>query len=120
MNILIVEDNASVRRMICSLIASFAEKIFECADGSEALAAYERHRPDWVLMDIEMEKMDGLSATRDIHTSDPGARIAIVTSYDDTDLRAEADQSGACAYILKDELYRLRALLGEKQTTDEK
>lgn len=120
MIILIVENSAPVRRMIRGLVAPLAEQIFECADGSEAVAAYELYHPDWVLMDIEMEKMDGLTATQAIHTSDPQARIAIVTSYDDDDLRAKADASGACAYIIKDELYKLRALLGDKQTTNKK
>lgn len=120
MNILIVDDSAPVRRMIRSLVASFSAEVFECADGSQAFAAYQRHQPDWVLMDVEMELTDGITATRQIRRIDPQAQICIVTNYDDADLREEARNAGACAYIVKDDLHLLRALLTEPFREDEK
>ncbi|MCM3871437.1 MAG: response regulator, partial [Pyrinomonadaceae bacterium] len=62
MKLLIVEDNEQMRRTIKSFMDDIAEAVFECADGADALAAYELRRPDWVLMDIEMKRMDGISA----------------------------------------------------------
>jgi two-component system response regulator DegU len=85
--------------------------VFECADGSEAFALYETHRPDWVLMDIEMKNVDGISATRQIIGAFPKARIAIVTSYDDEDLRESAADAGAREYIVKQNLIAIRRLL---------
>ena len=63
MKLLIVEDNAGIRRVLRRILAGTASTIWECADGSEALAAYEEHRPDIVLMDLRMTHVDGLTAT---------------------------------------------------------
>ena len=63
MKILIVEDNAAVRRLIASVLAPLASTITECTDGGDALIAYEAYRPDVVLMDIAMQRLDGLAAT---------------------------------------------------------
>jgi CheY-like chemotaxis protein len=111
MKLLIVEDNADVRRVIRSLVANVAGEIRECADGAEALVLYNLERPDFVLMDIQMESMDGIAATRQIKASDPTARIIIVTDYDQPDLREAADQVGACGYVLKENLLELGRLL---------
>ena len=110
MNILIVEDNAPMRRMICSLVKPFTEYIFECADGCDALEFYKRHLPDWVLMDVAMPLTDGISATKQIIGSFPAARIVIVTDYDDDDLREHSFAAGACDYVHKENLLDLRRL----------
>lgn len=112
--ILIVEDNRQVRRMICSLVADFDKDICECEDGAEAFAAFETHRPDWVLMDLAMRQMNGLDATRQIISAFPDAKIAIVTNHDDDDLRRKAREAGALAYVVKDNLIDLQSLLSEK------
>lgn len=65
-SLLSVEDNEAMRRMIKSLVADLADVIFECDGGGAALGLYPAHRPDWVLMDIQMEPVDGLTATRQI------------------------------------------------------
>lgn len=91
---------------------SFVTEIYECADGADALAAYERHHPDWVLMDVEMALTNGMDAMRNIRAYDPHSKICIVTDYDDEDLREEAAQVGA-AYLVKDDLHLLGALLTE-------
>ena len=72
MTILIVEDNPTIRRLIRRAISDIADNIIECEDGADALAAYTEHRPDAVLMDVRMPRMDGLSATRQILTIIPG------------------------------------------------
>lgn len=111
MRLLIVEDNAGMRRLMISLISDLVGAIRECTDGSEALAAYGDFQPDLVLMDIKMEKMDGIAATEQIRATFPHARIAIVTDYDDVRLRAAARHAGAFAYLLKEDLLAIRALL---------
>jgi CheY-like chemotaxis protein len=110
MNILIVEDNAPMRRMIRSVLADLAEQIGECNDGAGALAAYAQQRPDWVLMDLQMPILDGLTATTQIKAAYPEARIVIVTNYDEPALREAAHQAGACGFIPKENLLELRAL----------
>ena len=111
MKLLIVEDNSRVRRMIRRIIEDIADEINECADGSEALAAYTRFHPDWILMDIKMKGMDGLEATRQIHAASPEARIMIVTNYDEMDLREAAREAGAREYVVKEDLLAIRRLL---------
>ena len=60
MKILIVEDNAGVRRMLRRVVESLAAEILECEDGDEATKTYAEQLPDLVLMDIHMPHMDGL------------------------------------------------------------
>jgi len=115
MKLLIVEDNASTRRLIKMIVAGVATKIYECADGAEALDAYRAHRPDFVLMDLAMERMDGIAATRQIRAADPAARIIIVTQYDQADLREEAEGAGASGYVHKENLLEVVRLLQKGQ-----
>src|SRR5215467_12111504 len=98
MTVLIVEDSEPMRRTIKSFIGDLAEQVYECADGRDALAAFARHHPDWVLMDIKMRDVDGLAAARQIKSAFPEARIVMVTSYDQPSFRDEARQAGAYAY----------------------
>ena len=102
-----------MRRLIRSMVADLAEAITECGDGSEAQASYAEHRPDWVLMDLMMPRLDGLAATRQILASDPAARVVIVTDHESPALREEARGAGACGYVLKENLLDLREILNK-------
>lgn len=113
MILLIVEDNRSIRRVIRSVVSRLAEQIYECEDGADAQAAYLQHQPDFVLMDISMKGVDGLTATRQIRKADPRARVVIVTNYDEQDLREEASRAGACGYVLKENLLELVGVLSQ-------
>src|SRR5215469_2275706 len=104
----------SVRRLIKSVVVGLAGEIHECTGGAEALAAYTWHRPDFVLMDIQMKLMDGITATRQIKAADPAARIIIVSDYDQAELREAARQAGACAYVVKQNLLELVRFLQEQ------
>lgn len=111
MRLLIVDDNHHMRRLIKDIVGDLAEAVFECGDGSEALQAYRAQQPDWVLMDIEMKTLDGISATRQIKAAFPDARIAILTEYDNADWREAAEGAGACEYVLKENLIEVRRIL---------
>jgi DNA-binding NarL/FixJ family response regulator len=101
MKVLIVEDNAGVRRLLRSALAELSGDIRECCDGADALAAYAAHQPEVVLMDIRMPRMDGLAATKQILLFDSSAKVLIVTDYDDDALRNAAQEAGASGYVLK-------------------
>lgn len=111
MNLLIVENNRAMRELIKSLLEDIAEFVGECSDGAEALAAYCLHHPDWVLMDIKMSGLDGISATREIVTAFPDARIMIVSDYADAKIREDARRAGACEYVNKEFLMDARRIL---------
>lgn len=114
MILLIVEDNEPMRRMIKSVVADLAAAIYECGDGGEALESYAAHHlsgADWVLMDVAMPGVDGITATRQLKAAFPEAQVCIVTNYDDAELRATAQQAGAAGYVLKDDLFAVRRII---------
>jgi CheY-like chemotaxis protein len=111
MVIQIVDDSSNMRDIIKSVLGGLDAEFVESGDGGEAVIQYERHRPDLVIMDIRLKEMDGIAASRAIRSRSPGARIVIVTQYDDADLRAAARSAGAEEYVLKDDLSVLREIV---------
>jgi len=102
--VVIADDQALVRtgfRMI--LNEAGIPVVAEAADGTEAVSAVLRHRPDVVLMDIRMPEMDGLEATRRILASRPGSqcRIIILTTFDLDQYVYAALTAGASGFLLK-------------------
>jgi CheY-like chemotaxis protein len=114
MKILIVDDNSQMRQLIRSFVEDLAEEIAECGDGEEVVAAYAAQQfggDDRVLMDLQMSRVGGLEATRQLLAAFPEAQIIIVTQYDDPYWREAAQRAGACGYVLKENLLDLRLLL---------
>jgi CheY-like chemotaxis protein len=109
--VLLVDDNPSMRALIRSLVEASGPVVHECADGESAVAMYDRLDPDWVLMDLKMGGMDGFAATRAIRRSHPAARVVIVTEMSDDRSRAAAAEAGALAFVPKQNLLDLPALL---------
>lgn len=110
MKFLIVDDSAQMRRCIKDSLPASVEKV-ECQSGDEALAAFMEHRPDWVLMDIEMKPVDGLAAARQIRTDWPEAKIIFVTSYDQPRYREVAAQLKVEGFVLKDNLEQINQIV---------
>jgi CheY-like chemotaxis protein len=109
--IMIVDDHPGFRQIVLALLRDVGAEFLECGGGREAVEAYSRFRPDLVFMDIAMNNVDGLSATKQITKSFPYARVFILTQYDDPDLRQVAKQAGASGYLLKDDLSQLPGLI---------
>jgi two-component system chemotaxis response regulator CheY len=113
-DVLIVEDNVSMRALIRSLVEEVSRSVQECGSGREALEAYRAMRPDWVLMDVEMDGpdgVDGIAATRAIRRLDPSARVIMVTAHGHAEYRQAAADAGAQAFVLKEDLLELPRLL---------
>lgn len=108
MTVLIADDNSEVRRMLKTLLRHVAEVIVECEDGVTAVAQYAATQPDWVLMDVQMPGMNGITATQQITAAFPAARIVIVTDFDDEGVREAAFKAGARNYVRKENLLELR------------
>ncbi|KAB8183863.1 response regulator [Microbispora catharanthi] len=102
--VVIADDQALVRSGFGMILAADGiEVTAEAADGAEAVAAVRRTRPDVVLMDIRMPRMDGLEATRQIMAADPGeTRVLILTTYDLDHYVYAALTAGASGFLLKD------------------
>ena len=111
MCLLLVDDNPEMRRVIKRMLTGVATEIVECDDGSRALAAYALAQPEYVLMDIEMGAMDGITATQQITRAYPDARVIMLTGHGDEPLRVAATEAGACGYMLKENLLDLRELI---------
>ncbi len=111
MKVLVVDDDKRIRKMLADVISDLASEIIECDDGAEALASYEIHRPDWVLMDLRMPNVDGITATRQITSEFADAKILILTSYDSPALREAARSAGAIDYLLKENVTDIRAIV---------
>ncbi len=116
MKIMIVDNDASMLRMLKSIIMSSSIKyrqIIECLSAEEAITNYFIHKPDCVLMDVELDKMDGLEATKIIYAQDKLAKVIIVTSYDSQIARNKANEIGAKGFVAKDHLSDLIPIIKE-------
>jgi DNA-binding NarL/FixJ family response regulator len=103
--VVIADDQALMRggfRMILDA-ADGIEVVGEAIDGADAVRAFERERPDVVVMDVRMPTMDGLEATRRITASDGDAKILILTTFDLDEYVYEALRAGASGFLLKDQ-----------------
>ena len=103
--VVIVDDDALVRaglRMMLGGEASPLEVVGDAADGSEAVALVEEHRPDVVLMDIRMPKMDGIEATKRVLALPEPPKVVMLTTFNTDDLVLGALQAGAHGFLLKD------------------
>lgn len=72
------------------------------ADGEEAVGRTEEHRPDVVLMDLRMPRLDGAEAARRICATNPETHVVILTSFSERDEILAALEAGAIGYLLKD------------------
>jgi DNA-binding NarL/FixJ family response regulator len=102
--VLIADDHAVVRAGLSQLLATFpeVELVAVAADGQEAVALAAEHRPDVVLMDLEMPVLDGIEATRRIRAAQPEVAVVVLTSFSDRDRILRALDAGAAGYLLKD------------------
>lgn len=109
MKILIADDDDILRMAIRHAVTVDTDEVIECNNGQDAVALYDLHLPDWVLMDIMMEPVDGLAATAKIKEKHPDARIIMLTSYNQKEFADAARKVGAVQFIPKDNLSELRS-----------
>lgn len=102
--ILIVDDDALVRAGLRMILESAddLEVVGEATDGAEVVEAVHRHRPDVVLMDIRMPRMDGLAATAALQQLADPPKVIVLTTFDLDDFVFRALQAGAAGFLLKD------------------
>ena len=102
--ILIADDQSLFREALRTLISlqSDFEVAGEAANGEEALRLVQSLQPDVVLMDLQMPILDGVAATRRLHSERPDCRVIALTTFDDDEYVFECLRAGAVGYLLKD------------------
>jgi NarL family two-component system response regulator LiaR len=101
---MIVDDHAIVRKGIRALLSTEhdIQVVGEAGDGAEAVVQAKSLKPDVILMDLVMPKLDGIEATRQITSQMAGTRILVLTSFAADDKVFPAIKAGALGYLLKD------------------
>ncbi|MFI2509483.1 response regulator [Streptomyces sp. NPDC018972] len=111
--VLLADDQTIVRTGMAMILAAEddIEVVAQAADGVAAIQQTELYRPDVVLMDIRMPRLNGIEALRHLHR--PGAphtpKVVMVTTFDDDEYVHQALHNGACGFLLKDAGPRLLA-----------
>jgi DNA-binding NarL/FixJ family response regulator len=101
--VLVVDDDALVRAGLTMMLAGADDirVVAEVADGTEVVGAVNEHRPDVVLMDIRMPRMDGLTATERLRARREPPEIIILTTFDTDEHIVRAMRAGASGFLLK-------------------
>jgi DNA-binding NarL/FixJ family response regulator len=102
--VMLVDDHAVVRSGLAQLLggAEDIEVVGQAGDGLEAVQLVRSTRPDVVVMDLQMPRMDGVEATKVILQEDPSVEIVVLTSFSDSARIVAALDAGAVGYLLKD------------------
>lgn len=100
---LVVDDHPIVRQGLAALLATTSdlEVVGQAADGVEAVELAAALRPDLVLMDLRMPRLDGVGATEAVLRDVPTARVVVLTTYESDDAILGAIEAGASGYLLK-------------------
>ncbi|HSA06878.1 MAG TPA: response regulator transcription factor [Candidatus Gastranaerophilales bacterium] len=98
--ILVVDDEASIRRILETRLKLAGYEVITAADGEEAIEAYQKHNPDLVVLDVMMPKLDGYGVTREIRKN-ADTPIIILTALGDVSERITGLELGADDYVIK-------------------
>jgi len=101
LNLLYVEDDEEVRTLLERALARKVKKLYVGVDGEEGLSLYKEHKPDLILTDIRMPKMDGISMSKKIKELSPDIPIVVLSAHSETNYLIEAIESGIGGYLLK-------------------
>lgn len=101
--ILIVDDHPMLREGVRAVVETQADLgiVAEAESGEEAITLFERHRPDVVLMDLQMPGIGGVAAIEALRSAWPNARIIVLTTYSGDAQAMRALRAGAAGYLLK-------------------
>ncbi|WP_411144440.1 response regulator [Streptomyces sp. x-80] len=103
-SVLIVDDQVLIRSGLRQLVGTSPafEVVAEAGDGAEAVAQARAHRPDVVLMDVRMPRVDGVAATAQLMRFAAPPKVLVLTGFDVDDRVLDALEAGACGFLFKD------------------
>ncbi len=99
--ILVVDDDPEARNVAVNVLTRAGHKVEGAEDGVQGLSKYQDERPNAVLLDINMPRMDGMSTLVAIRRYDPKARVIMVTGLADKQLALAAARMGASDFVVK-------------------
>jgi len=99
--ILLIEDDAGLRRLLRFVLEQESYKVLEATTGPDGISAYAEHRPDLVISDVVLPGLDGLSAMQQIKAINPFAPVVVMTGDGTTDIAIRAMSLGASEYLVK-------------------
>lgn len=100
-SLLYIEDDLDIREIYLDSIKEEVELVYFASDGEEGYEAYLTHKPDIILLDINMPKLDGLSLAKRIRENDSNVKIIITTAYSEQEKLLQAIELYLIKYILK-------------------
>jgi YesN/AraC family two-component response regulator len=101
--ILLVDDEAHIRKFVSLILKQIGQPVIrEAVNGEDALAAYHEEKPDLVLLDVNMPRMDGMETLRKLKEVDPDCVVIMLTSLANRESVERALELGAANYIRKD------------------
>lgn len=103
--VLVADDSVDFRNLLCFLLGRDErfEVVAEANDGVEALELAEKHRPDVVLLDIAMPRLDGLQTLPALKEKHPEMKVVVLSSFGAVEMQGRTTNSGADAYVEKGE-----------------
>jgi len=101
LTILYVEDDIDTQKLIKRMLTSSTKEVFVASNGEEGFELYKKTKPDIVLTDICMPKMDGLEMSQKIKQIEPNQPIGIFTAFDEPEYLKKASELDIGTYILK-------------------
>ncbi len=109
--VVLADDYPGILALLQALLEPAYQVVEAVMDGESLVRAAAEHRPDFIIADIDMPRMSGLKAARQIVRLVPDCTLLFHTSHDDPSMRAEAFAAGAAAYVVKGQPAQLLACL---------
>lgn len=111
MNVLVVDDEVEVVNFFSIFLKRLGLNVEKATCGQEALELFNRHKPEWVFLDIKMSDIDGLDLLRQMKKIDIGIKAIMISERDDSSTQNEARALGASDYLIKpidlDQMHRI-------------
>ena len=99
--ILIVDDEDNIRELVQAMLKGEGRQVVLAARGKDAIAMFQKERPDLTILDIDMPDIDGITVLRQIRTIDPQAKVMVFTGGDSPSVEREARALGVTDFLRK-------------------